>query len=461
MSWINSVFNDEDDLEAQDGWSERPWRWLPTAIQYPTAVAGGIYREMFKKRSVLEKKDPTLNKDSSDDNMPKGKKKKVAKRLKKKLAKAGTRKRAAIAVMRQAESKMFNPRGRRRGPRPQVSKVGRTTGNYPGIDYQRKVSAGSTVVFSSGSRSGCLRMHCKVRLGIAQYTTTAITQNGTSTPYPCIGVLLDASNTLDTVVPFNPSLAYYFPGPLQSMAQNFQTFRFDSASIIYQTSSPTALAGKLMFSYSPDVRYLDSRGYTSTNRYLGEFDLARIACTKTFPVYENVRFNIPIERAGMKYVRSIYGNTAIPYQLNGSVVADSSEDRDCIYGIWMFTSNVPSTTVNGTQFGDLYLETTVELCDLASVITSAVSLTSEEKQMQKFRAMLARVQLEDQEDDSKVTVQTVTEDEAKQMPGYAILQAARSAARLGADQSSRLIPLGTPSDNIHYLGSRSGSRERT
>jgi len=181
--------------------------------------------------------------------------------------------------------------------------------------------------------------------------------------------------------------------------------------MVYQTSSPTALSGKLMFSFSPDCRYLDSRGYTSFQRYLGEFDLARIACTKTFPVYNNVRFNIPLENRGpLKWIRSLYGISSVPFHHDGFVTADSSEDRDCMYGMFMMTSNVPSTTANGTQFGDLYMETTVELCDLASQITSTVSLAVS-KDVRRLRKMLEQVRILDAEDAKSKQVE---DEKAKQ-----------------------------------------------
>jgi len=365
--------NDQDeDIEAQESWDEKPWSWVPTALQLPAATIGGIVRNL----SVRKKKDPTLRKDSSFQEMPRNKK--TLKKRVPRIAKKGKKlKKVKKLIIKAARSQI-----RKKGGAPPRR-------NNPGIDYQRTVAAGSTVRFSAGRAAGCLRIHLRTRLGELIYDNTHFLQQGGVTNFPCLAIQYDGGGT-DTVLPFNPLMANYFADPIRSLVQPFNLFKFDSAKILYMTSSPTAVNGKLIMAYSDDVRYLDSRAYTGTQKYVGEFDLVRFSNAVTTPLYENCSFNIPLATINKYYyLRSIYGNTAANFSLAGTVAADAAEDRQAFQGMFMISGTFPTgTTVQGTQFGDVYLETTLELCDISAVVTSQVSLSEEDKKMAKFKSML-------------------------------------------------------------------------
>jgi len=402
-----SMNDQEEDIEAQESWDERPWRWVPTALQLPAATIGGIYRNL----SVSKKKDPTLRKDSSFQEMPRTKK-----TLKKRVPRVKKGKKKVKKVLIRTKKTQLKKRG---GAKPRR--------NYPGIDYQRTVASGSTVRFSAGRASGCLRMHLRTRLGQLVYDNVHFEQQGGSTAFPCLAIDFDAGLP-DTVLPMNPMLAGYFSDPLKSLVQPFNLFNFESAKILYMTSSPTAVNGKLVMAYADDVRYLDSRGYTGTLKYIGEFDLVRFSNSVTTPLYENCSFQIPLNHAKKYYfLRSIYGNTVSNFSLNGTIAADAAEDRDCMQGCFIVSGTYPTgTTVNGTQFGDIYLETTIELCDVSAVVTSPVSLlTEEEKRLSKFKNMLDRVMA-----NSRVVPGTISYEDLHRRDdhGYTSFVSARSSS---------------------------------
>jgi len=86
----------------------------------------------------------------------------------------------------------------------------------------------------TGRYPGCMSMRLKMRVGTYCYIPS------TYIPFPLasgsvvangFGILLDGSvgGATDTIIPFNPTMNYYWSSPLTNMAFVFREFRFTDA----------------------------------------------------------------------------------------------------------------------------------------------------------------------------------------------------------------------------------------
>lgn len=424
----------EEDIQSQEGWSERPWRWVPDYVKYPAAVFGGVYRNL--RQSVSKKKDPTLNKVSSTKetllmpNPKKNGKKKPGKAMNKKRKgkKIGTKKKAKEALIAGNKRVGFNNFSE------DVKR--RFTTNV------RKHKVGGNIRFGTGRMMGSLMITGRQRIGQLTYSTAVNT--------PCI--TFDSSITDDTIWPLSPTMKAYIGTPLFNIAQCFQQFLFTRFSLEYDTRCSTGASGGLILTYVQDVDFLEGLGYSGTAPSLNEGTLSQTANAKSYPFWEDFRYTPNVLKgrsARTYYTVNEYTGSSTRFVLD--IAADAAQDRQCYQGM-ILISGTGGGAGNNFLWGDVYLNYAVQLHDLSQPATTAIGPPPTMSRADLvLKRRLAKLGVEVPERTSKdlkileskddVTVQHIFEDELQPGdPGLAALKLARQVStgyvKLSSSRSS-------------------------
>jgi len=441
--WLNKVFNDdEEDLQAQESWGDRPYRWLPEFVEYPAAVIGGTYREIKKainsrsspkreefakkdiskftrevlkqrsnqgrKESVLiDKKDPTLNKSLSVKfTMPR------KKRGNRKPRPAHKKKGKAIRKIRKAlgnvpvKSPFAMLATKLRAGRKRVEFNSMSRDMKKRFVTEQKVHRGKSTVSFTGSNifSDGLVIRGRQRLG------QVISVSGFSQPVILYDVTRSTSRS-DTILPINPSMLSYYSEPMTVLTQVFTKFLFSSISLDYETQSPTSTYGKAMLAYSPDVDYLEGLGYSGTTPLIAQPDVVKLPNCLTFPFWEDTKYTVPVrDNLSVKqfYVRNEYSNQT---GAGGAYVLDNfndtAEDRQSFQGMLFISGAKSATDDGGTIFGDIYINYTLHLggigaSQIAGVTPVPNSVSDSDRKFriryERMRALDERKALEEQKE---------------------------------------------------------------
>lgn len=429
----------EEDIQSQEGWSERPWRWVPDYVKYPAAVVGGVYRNL--RQSVSKKKDPTLNKVLSTKetllempNPKKNGKKKPGKPIKKrkKGRKIGTKKKAKEAIIAGNKRLGYNNFS------DDVKK--RFTTNV------RKHKVGGNIRFGTGRMMGSLVITGRQRVGQITYSTSINT--------PCI--TFDSTARDDTIWPLSPTMKAYIGTPLFNIASCFQQFLFTKFSLEYDARCGTGAGGGLILTYVQDVDFLEGLGYSGTAPVLFEGTLSQTANAKSFPFWEDFRYTPNVLKG--RSAKTYYTVNEYTASTNGfilDVAADAAQDRQCYQGM-ILVSGTGGGAGNNFLWGDVYLNYTLQLHDLSQPAITAIGPPPTMSRADLvLKRRLARLGVEVPERTSKevkileskddVTVQHIFEDELQPGdPGLAALKLARQVS----------------SGYVKLSGSRSSSKDR-
>jgi len=458
--------NDEEGLAAQESWDERPWRWVPDVVRYPAATIGGIYRNLTRKenKSLQGKKDPTLNKEMSllkgrKQTMPKSRGTKTKGKLRRRIK---LEKKKLAMEQKLLRMPGLPPRKPRLGFRTRPGKQGKIQMKALAPMVRRQLiteqqpnrRAGSTYSFASRGAE-TLVMSGRQRLGQIVVGTSTVRGGGTVN---ALAINFDTALGTDTVIPLNPSMLLYFSNPLSNIIVPFNKFLWEQFEISYVTQIGTNNSGKVMFAYTSDIDYLEGLGYTGINAFISEGDLARFSNCKTYPMYEDFTYSVPVLKGktpGNFYMRNEYTLSNARYSFDNA--GDTAEDRQCFQGLIMLTGATGGGSF-GFIYGDVYINYRIVLTEMSQNARVAVtpSVLREKKLFDKFYARFLKEYKEREQDEHEpgrydrkdtegknckqqevqVTIATVSEEEASVLPGFQALELARKVSSGSGDYES-------------------------
>jgi len=365
--WDQHITEDLEEKWSGEGKSMfHPNNLLPGVLKFPLVLGEALIKNKHKPSRVSV--DHGLK--SNNKTMSSKKKVKIVKTKKGLLIRGRKKKKVPFrkAPLKRSMPLLKAPTGKRMsGYVPAVTKNYALTSSSPGIR------------FGSGSKPGCLIVHGMQRIGKLQKETNLNTYQGGIGlgTQSGIAILLDSTTGLfDTVVPFNPNMLCYFNLPLFNFARSFQKFRFLQGSMVFKTALPSSNPGKIMFAYTEDPNYGETRGagsiggvFAPANRIAWqEGDFSALENTVSGALWNNFSMKIPFSKqrsAQFYYINNPYGPGNVTNNLfQFGQEGETADDRQSFQGMF-YVMGDPGTVGNGGFLGDLYMNYTIELCDMS------------------------------------------------------------------------------------------------
>jgi len=414
MSSLVQRINSKGGIKFQDKMDERPWRWLPDPVRYGAVIARAIYKgddwddkkispnPRFK--SVSSKRAPREKTSGGKvpATMPSKNTKKKMKRTRFGMGGVVRRVTRKGTIKKTFKLKKGLNKGRgsyagaaaRQSHFAKVGFTGLTKNVRRNLRTEQKASKGGATFGFSNKGGDQLVFSGTQRLGqivcISVNISGGGSQNGIAIKFDANALSVTAGS--DTLLPMNPTLLFYHGVPLSDIVLPFAKFKWTKFQLKFKTQQPTTSSGKFMLGFSSDVDWLEGLSYSGSTAFITESDISRLSNCKSFPVYEDFVYNMPVmQNLTTKnfYTRNEYTTATFRYVLDSA--GDLSEDRASFQGMGMITGN-PGGAAIGTVYGDLYLTYSLVLGELGqnARVATTPGPSKEERMFRRFRRYLEK-----------------------------------------------------------------------
>lgn len=235
----------------------------------------------------------------------------------------------------------------------------------------KRINSSSNYSFST--TGSVLTIHGRQRIGYlasANANKKDLTGNAQT-----LGLVFDAASvgapnadaSFDTLIPFNPLMYFYYGVPLSNLVLSFQKFKFKQFSLEFCTQLPTTVTGFVRIAYFSDIDYPESIGYTGVKPLFVDQDLVVMSNCKTFPLYENFKYNVPITKAqtALRYfLRNEYTSGSNTSRFSFDNASDVADDRQSYQGMLAINGFTNTGDNAGTVLGDVYMTYSLELSEM-------------------------------------------------------------------------------------------------
>lgn len=389
--WEKHV-NSAEGLAMQDRFEKASWKdphsWVPFPLAAGYILGSTLVNDYEKKPPMISSGRGLKNIDNKITKatfMLKNTKrtaiaqKKALKIMKKKKKNKGTTRLASRTLTVQKGRKNNKIIGKKSGPKS-------LSFAPPLTSYLVDRQMGPGYSFRMGTKPGSMVVSVRQRLGTISKSGTLRTYTGTNATQTGMVINYDAkvsgTSLSDTCLVFGPDIAAYWTDPLQRMAENFNLFKFRKVSLSFFTQTATSVGGRLILAYTKDPDYMEAQGVTTGSGSVPiasqiawqEADLVRIPNCVSHTVYQNWNYNVPIEtKEPQFYVRNAVDDGDL---FEFSVEGATASNRQSFQGI-LYIAGTSAAPV-GTNFGDLYINTEIELWDMGAVSINALPTLRED-----------------------------------------------------------------------------------
>jgi len=204
------------------------------------------------------------------------------------------------------------------------------------------------------------------------------------------------------MIPYN---AYYFPGMVFNQVRNWQYYRFLRHRMRFTSRFGSSVNATATCAYYNDPNALEASGLTNGTTLVPETTIQYAACCTRWPLWRNMECMSYAGKPQWMVTAGVSNTAAFSY-------ADTAaNDRLTVSGVYAISVDNNPTPGKACTAGDIYLDFTIELKEMAAPATAGVTFFEakhdrlvDQLRLQQLAHKLELLKLQDKQQETQISL---------------------------------------------------------